>query len=413
MGAVILSIGSELLRGDIVDTNAAFLARELTALGIPVSRVEQMGDTLAPLTDTVRRALETAGVTVCTGGLGPTADDLTRQAIADALDEEIFLDETLIAAIEERFQGLHRAMPRSNLRQASLIPSAEAIPNPNGTAPGWYVQRDGKVIVALPGPPSEMKPMWRDSIMPRFQEERHEELAMVALMTFGIGESSLERQIAEVIAWRPDVIVATYAKENGVQVHVTARAASAGEARALLDEVEAKLRAILGSAIFGTGDTTLAQVVGTALQARGLTLATMESCTAGELSDLITDVPGATNYFPGGIVAYTGKTKARYGVDRETMDTFGLISGQTALAMARAARQNLDTDIGVGVTGIAGTEPLEGKLAGTCFVAVSGPFGEETREIHRAGPRQTVKRFFSQCALDLLRRALAGSVSEQ
>lgn len=408
MASVILSIGSELLRGDIVDTNAAYLARELSQLDLDVQWVEQVGDDLDRLRDAVSRAFRSAEVTVCTGGLGPTQDDLTRQAIAAALDEPLAVDPSLERDLRARFSGLHRPMPESNVQQAMLIPSARPLPNPNGTAPGWFVERDNRYIVALPGPPSEMRPMWSDAVVPQLRASRPTHLAMRALMTFGIGESSLEDRIRDIIAWRPDVTVATYAKSNGVQVHVTARATTAGEAEELAQEAEHRLRSVLGGAVFGTGDATLSQVVGDQLRSRGLTLATMESCSAGEAANLITNTPGASDYFPGGIVAYTKETKTRYGVDQTIMDTHGLISQATALAMARAARHQFGADVGIGVTGIAGAEPIEGKPPGTCYVAVSTPLGESARELHRPTSREMFKLFVAQSALDVLRRHLTG-----
>lgn len=408
MGSVVVSIGSELLRGDIVDTNAAFLTRELSQLDYDVQWVEQIGDDLDRLRDAISRAFGAAEITVCTGGLGPTQDDLTRQAIAAALGEELYQDPALIHEIQARFAGLRRAMPESNLQQATLIPSARPIPNPNGTAPGWFVEKDGRRIIAMPGPPSEMRPMWRDSVVPQLQASRSLHLAMRALMTFGIGESTLEDWIADIIGWRPDVTVATYAKSNGVQVHVTARASTAGEADNLAEGAENRLKKVLDGSIFGTGDATLSEAVGGELARRSLTLATMESCSAGELANLITNTPGASEYFPGGIVAYTKETKVRYGVDQETMDKFGVISAETAVAMARAARRQLRSDVGIGLTGIAGTEPIEGNLPGTCFVAVVTATGEVTRELHRPASRETFKGFVAQSALDLLRRHLTG-----
>jgi nicotinamide-nucleotide amidase len=408
MDSVVLSIGSELLRGDIVDTNAAFLTRELTQLDFEVQWVEQIGDDLGHLRDAISRAFSMAQVTVCTGGLGPTQDDLTRQAIATALGEELQYDPSLVAELRARFTGLRRAMPESNLQQAMLIPSARPISNPNGTAPGWFVEKDGKRIIAMPGPPSEMQPMWRDSVVPQLQASHSAYLASRALMTFGIGESSLEDRITDLITWRPDVTVATYAKANGVQVHVTARASTASDAEDLAQEAEDRIRKVLGGAIFGTGDTTLSRVVGNELAGRKLTLATMESCSAGELANLITNTPGASKYFPGGIVAYTKETKIRYGVNQETMDKHGLISGETALAMAQAARRQLQSDVGIGLTGIAGSEPIEGKAPGTCFIAVTSAGGEVTRELHRPASRETFKQFVAQSALDLLRRHLTG-----
>lgn len=408
MGAVVLSIGSELLRGDIVDTNAAYLTRGLSRLDLDVQWVAQIGDDLESLRAAVRRALETAEVTVCTGGLGPTQDDLTREAIAGVMGETMVLDEALVADLKGRFRDLRRPMVESNLKQATLIPSARAIPNPNGTAPGWFVEKDGRAIIAMPGPPSEMRPMWEDSVVPQLAASRSEHLAMRSLITWGIGESSLEDRIREIISWRPDVTVATYAKSAGVQVHVTARALSLSEADILAGETEQRLRSLLGTAIFGTGDTTLSRVVGAELRRQGLTVATMESCSAGEVANLITDTAGASDYFPGGIVAYTRNTKLRYGVDAATMDEHGLISSHTAVAMAQAARRKMDADVGIGVTGVAGQDPIEGQPAGTCFVAVSSVKGDRVRHIHRRGSRETVKAYAAQSALDLLRRHLTG-----
>ncbi len=408
MGSVVLSIGSELLRGDIVDTNAAFLTRELSQLDFEVEWVEQIGDDLVRLRDAVSRAFGAAEITVCTGGLGPTQDDLTRQAIAAALGEQLESDPALVEALRARFGGLQRPMPENNLQQATLIPSARPIPNPNGTAPGWFVEKDGKLIVAMPGPPSEMRPMWRDAVLPQLRASGSAHLATRALMTFGVGESTVEDRIADIIAWRPDVTVATYAKRNGVQVHITARAPTAGDAETLAREAEVRVRKVLDGAVFGTGDVTLSEVVGHELARRGLTLATMESCSAGELANLITNTPGASDYFPGGIVAYTRETKVRYGVEQEIMDKYGLISGETALAMAQAARRQFQSDIGIGLTGIAGTEPVESKPPGTCFVSVVAPSSEITRELHRPAPRETFKEFVAQSALDMLRRHLTG-----
>lgn len=403
-----LSIGSELLRGDIVDTNAAFLTRELSQLDFEVEWVEQIGDDLVRLRDAVSRAFGAAEITVCTGGLGPTQDDLTRQAIAAALGEQLESDPALVEALRARFGGLQRPMPENNLQQATLIPSARPIPNPNGTAPGWFVEKDGKLIVAMPGPPSEMRPMWRDAVLPQLRASGSAHLATRALMTFGVGESTVEDRIADIIAWRPDVTVATYAKRNGVQVHITARAPTAGDAEILAREAEVRVRKVLDGAVFGSGDVTISEVVGHELARRGLTLAAMESCSAGELANMITNTPGASDYFPGGIVAYTRETKVRYGVEQETMDKYGLISRETSLAMAHAARRQFRVDVGIGLTGIAGTEPVEGKPPGTCFVSVVAPSGEITRELHRPASRETFKEFVAQSALDMLRRHLTG-----
>lgn len=406
MRAIVVSVGSELLRGDIVDTNAAFLGRELSEIAVDVRRIAQFPDVLPELQHGIIEARRDAEVTVCTGGLGPTEDDLTRQAIAGALDEQIYVDRHLVDEIANRFKAMGRRMPASNQQQAQLIPSARAISNPNGTAPGWYVERDGRIVVAMPGPPGEMQPMWRDSIRPRLEEMLSEKTSTVALMTFGLGESAVEERIRDVLHWSPDATVATYAKANGVQVHVTARGSTVEKSRALLDEVETRLRDRLGDAVFGTGDATLSSVVGTLALERGLEIGVMESATGGEVASMITNTPGSSAYFRGGIVAYTKEAKIAYGVDGGVITQHGLVSGQTALSMASAACIQFGAGAGIGVTGVAGDEPVEGHPAGTAFVAVAVDGCGAVREIHRPGPRQTVKRFVAQSALDLLRRRL-------
>ncbi|GAC1445758.1 MAG: CinA family nicotinamide mononucleotide deamidase-related protein [Chloroflexota bacterium] len=411
MRASILSIGSELLRGDIVDTNAAYLSRNLSQLGFSVRKVQQLSDDMSDLVPAIRSSLENAEITVCTGGLGPTEDDLTRQAIAEAVDEELYVDKALVKVIESRFAAMRRTMPLSNHQQAMLIPSAEALPNPNGSAPGWYVQKEGHVVVALPGPPGEMDPMWRDEVLPRIAKLREGATAMKALMTFGIGESTLERQISSVIHWHPDITIATYAKQTGVQVHITARAADGFTAQDLVTDAERRLRAILGDAVFGVNDSTLSSSVGQIMAGRGLTVAVMESCTGGELSSMFTDIPGSSAYFLGGMVAYDRKIKELYGVPSAVLDQFGLISGETAAAMARAARESLGSDVGIGTTGIAGNAPVEGLSPGTCFVAVHTSHKSVVRKVYWPGPRHTSKRYFAQCALDLLRLTLHNAES--
>jgi nicotinamide-nucleotide amidase len=404
--AAILSIGEELLRGDIIDSNAQFLARELSQLGFEVRRVAQTGDQLEPLTAEIRASLDAADLLVCSGGLGPTQDDLTRQGVAKALDEPISVDERLVEEIESRFQSLRRRMPESNRRQAEIIPSATPLRNPNGTAPGWFVRRDGKIVVTLPGPPREMQPMWTEQVLPQLESLLPGHRAVRALMTFGLGESHVEQLIEDLIGQREDVIIATYAKEAGVQVHITTVADTQDEAEVLAEETAEAIRGRLGIAVFGNGEESLSQAVGGLLDERGMTLAVMESCTGGEVANALTDTDGSSDHFLGGVVAYSRPAKERYGVDPAVMDTHGLISDATARSMAEAIRREMDADVGIGTTGIAGREVVEGKPAGTCYIAVSLNGTTESREIHRPGSRRASKQYFSQCALDLLRRQL-------
>jgi nicotinamide-nucleotide amidase len=406
MRAILLSVGAELLRGDIVDTNAAFLSRRLSELGFTVARVVQVGDDLGDLSRAVLESLTGAEILVCSGGLGPTEDDLTREAIAAALGEDLFVDPLLAGDIHARFAAMRRGMPESNLRQAMRIRSASALPNPHGTAPGWLVRHDGRVIIALPGPPREMRPMWEERAEPEIDDLIPGGRATASLMTFGLGESTLEKKIADIIHGHPDVTVATYAKTNGVEVHVTARGATDAEASDRRDEAEHALRRRLGEAVFGTGRDTLSEAVAAVLGRLGLTVATMESVTGGDLANLITNNPGSSDYFVGGIVAYTRRVKESHGVDAAVIERCGMISGETAQAMADAVRATLGSDIGVSTTGVAGAQPVEGKAPGTCFLAVSMEGVKEAREVRRPAQRDIAKRYFAQCALDLLRRSL-------
>lgn len=406
MRAVVLSIGAELLRGDITDRNATFLTRQLSQLGFDVLRVEQRGDDLVDLTSAFEAAMADADLVVCTGGLGPTADDLSRQAIAGALGEQLFVDKALLQGIKDRFAAMGRRMPDSNNQQAFLIPSASTLPNPRGTAPGWLVNRDGRTIVAMPGPPSEMEPMWREQVQPRLEEQIPGATAMRALMTFGLGESAVEERIRSVIEWRPEVTVATYAKSAGVEVHITARAEATGKAARLVDEAEMAVRERLGDAVFGSGEDTLAAAAARVLMDMGLSLAVLESATGGALSALITDHPGSSEYFRGGVVAYTRAAKAQHGVPTDVMDAHGLISEETALAMAGAARLHFGADVGLATTGVAGSGRVEGKDPGTVFIALCTERLNDVRVVRRPGDRATIKHFAAQSALDLLRRRL-------
>lgn len=407
MRAAVLSVGSEILRGDIVDTNAPYLARELSELGFEVTGIRAAGDDLGSLTEAVRQSLDDADVLLLSGGLGPTEDDLTRGALARVFGEEVSEDPELMREIEHRFARLGRPyVPGNNRRQAQLIPSATPVPNPNGTAPGWLIRKSGKVVAAMPGPPLEMQPMWLDTVRPQVERLLPGSVAMRSLMTFGIGESALEEQISDIIHLRADVIVATYAKENGVQVHVTARAASSDEAELAAGEAEAMLRERLGTAVFGSGDTTLAAAIGRLCSEQGMTLGVMESATGGMIGALITSHPGSSDYFRGSMVAYASEIKVRYGVSEEVIAQHGVVSPQTAAAMASAARTALGCDAGIGLTGITGTYSIDGHPPGTCFIAVDVNHFTRAAEIHRPGARTTAQRFFAQSALNLLRLAL-------
>lgn len=402
MRAEILSVGTELLLGHITDTNASWLAQQLAPLGIDLFYVSTVGDNLERLTATVHQARERSDIVIMTGGLGPTEDDLTREAIAAVLHENPSVDATLEASLRAFFASRGVVMPERNTKQAWTLPSVTILSNPIGTAPGWWAERDGKVIVAMPGVPYEMMRMWREEVTPRLRPRSGDILFTRILRVAGMGESSVEERL-DAVLHGTNPTVATYAKRDAVDVRVTSKAATSEQAQSLVEAVEARIRATLGQHIFGTDDETPQSVVLHMLMERGMTLATMESCTGGLLASLITDVPGSSNAFRGGLVSYATELKEAWGVPADVIATYGVISAETARAMAAAVREQTGASVGVSVTGVAGPDEQEGKPVGTVHIAVASPQGaRETSQLFR-GPRSEIKLRAAYTALNLLR----------
>jgi len=405
--AEIISIGTEILLGEILDTNTQYIASRLPALGIDLYYTSVVGDNLGRLVEVIGRAWERSDLVLTTGGLGPTEDDLTREAIARVLGEEPVIDPALERGLRELFASRGIRMPERNVKQAALIPSARAIPNPRGTAPGWWVERDGRIIVAMPGPPTEMQLMWEAEVAPELERRRPGAVLVVrTLKTTGLGEAAVDEMVSPLLK-SSNPSIGVYARADGIHLRIAAKADSAEEGRRLIQPVEEEVRRILGSAVWGADDDTLAGAVGALLRERGLTLATMESCTGGLLASTITDVPGSSDYYKGGLVSYATEMKIAWGVDRQVIAEHGVISAACAQAMARAARERLGTDVGIGVTGVAGPDPQEDRPVGTVHIAVA--LGEgPPRTVSYVFPqgREAVKRRAVTTALSLLRRAL-------
>ncbi len=406
MRAEILSIGTELLLGHISDTNATYLARRLAELGIDLYFVSQVGDNLERLTETLARARSRADLVITTGGLGPTEDDLTHEAISAALGETPHVDPAQEAALRAFFAERGIVMPERNIKQAWLIPSATALPNPRGTAPGWWVERDGVIIVSMPGVPSEMTRMWEREAIPRLRPYTNALLFTRILRVAGLGESTVEERLGDLIH-SENPTVATYAKSDAVDVRITAKAATDEAARELVTAMDAQARAALGERyVFGVDSDTLPSVVLRTLEQRGETLALMESCTGGLLASLITDTPGSSTVFRGSIVAYATDVKAQFGVAQSILDAHGAVSVETAQAMAQAARERLNASVGVGVTGVAGPDPQEGKPVGEVHIAVATRQGVRDTSQRWRGSRADIKNRAAQTALNLLRLTL-------
>ena len=407
MRAEIISIGTELLLGEITDTNASYLAGQLPLLGVDLHWITQVGDNQARLVDILRQAWKRSDLILTTGGLGPTEDDLTREAIARMMGEELRVDSTLEQELRAFFAQRGMEMPPSNIKQATIIPSAQALHNLQGTAPGWWVESDGHIIAAMPGPPWEMRRMWEGEVLPKLRQRLKRAIILSrTIKAFGLAEAAVGELVHPLLS-SANPTLAIYAKPDGIHLRLTAKARKREEAQKRISQGEARVRAILSDRIWGTDNDILEVMVGELLKAKGLSLATVESCTGGLLADTLTDVPGSSAYFKGGLVAYSNEAKIAWGVDAELIARHGAVSPEVAEAMATAARLRLAADIGVGITGVAGPDELEGKPAGTVYIGIDD--GKTKKAIFGNYPayRLQVKLRATTAALFELRKALA------
>lgn len=406
MKAEIISTGTELLLGQITDTNSPYLASELPSLGIDLYWITQVGDNKARIVEALKRAWERSDIIIITGGLGPTEGDITREAIAKSLGEEMHIDSETLKRLKSFFQKLGVEMPQRNVKQAYIIPSAKAIPNSQGTAPGWWVEKDKKIILALPGPPLEMQTMWSKEVKPKLSQRLGGEVIVSRVIkTAGIPEAKLDEMVSPLLS-STNPTLALYAKIDGIQLRITAKARQRAEAEKMIAQMESRVKAVLGQAIWGFDDDALEVLVGNMLRERKLSLATMESCTGGLLANTITDVPGSSDYFKGGLVAYSAQVKAAFGVDAALLAQKGTVDPEVATAMAKAARLRLDADIGIGITGVAGPSEIEGKPIGTVHIAIDAGKKKSSFSALYPSRRGEVKRRAVISALFKLRQLL-------
>ena len=408
--AELISVGTELLMGEIVDSNAAYLAQELKNRGVFIQWKTIVGDNLERIVEAIERATKRSDIVILGGGLGPTDDDLTREGIAAVLHETPVIDQVYLEKLKAFFTARGRSYPESNNKQAWVLPSGEALENPVGTAPGWFVRvpDTSKVIVAMPGPPREMKKMWAEQVLPRLNLPSSG-FYHRTFRTFAIGESHIAERLAD-LTQSANPSVATYARRDGVHVRVAASAATLEESRALAKPVEQKVQATLEGHIYGFDDESLAVIVGQLLVKRGETIATLESLTGGLLTDELTNVSGASRYVQGGAITYSNDAKIRMGVKAETIAAHGAVSMETALEMALAAKEKFGATWGVSTTGVAGPDTSEGKPVGTLFVGVAGPSGARAYALPSAGDRRTIKERATLNALGQLWRHLTEQV---
>lgn len=410
MIADIICVGNELLTGLIENSNSGYLARRLNAFGIAVREVTVIADQDEAIKNALDKALSSSNLVLITGGLGPTEDDLTREAVAAYLKRDLVLNKACLERMESFFAARGVIMSGNNRKQAMVIEGSMILENERGTAPGSYIEDRGKIIVILPGPPNEMQFMFERSVLPKFKNNNNGKLRLVkTLKCVGIGESMLEEKIIASGRWQYAPI--SYVS-RGFEVDLQLKASgNLLEAEALLAEEETVLREILGDAIFGSDDQTLENVVADLLRAKKKTLAVAESCSGGQLSNRITDIAGSSEYFKGGIVAYSTESKIQLlELSLEQLENDGAVSEATAVAMAQAARKQFGSDYGIGITGLAGPgSDQSGKPVGLVYIAAADQEETLTREYTFGGGRLAVKERSAQIALNLLRLMLLGN----
>ncbi len=401
MKSEIISIGTELLLGEITDTNTPFIAGQLATLGIDLYYTSAVGDNYERLLGALRQAWQRSDLIITTGGLGPTQDDITRDAIAGLLGEKMEVDPGLKQSITDFFVRRGLEMPEGNIRQATLIPSATAIINPLGTAPGWWVEKEGRILAALPGPPGEILPMWQKEVFPRLEKRSGAIILSRTIKSWGLSEAKVDELVAPFLS-ATNPTVATYAKSDGIHLRITAKAVDKEAASKIVSERESDIRGILGDHIWGVDNETLEGVVGQLLVSQGLTLAVAESFTGGFLAYTLTGVPESSSFFKGGIIATADDIKTAWGLKPELPS--GEAGTETAARMASLARAKLKADIGIGVD--LHSEPDGETAIGRVSVAIdTGQGGQSKVQSYSGRPRQLVRRA-TQHALFHLRNLL-------
>ena len=408
--AELIAVGTELLLGSISNTDGQFLSRELSRLGIAVYHHTVVGDNPGRLRSAVELARTRADLIITTGGLGPTCDDLTKNVLAECFGKKLIYNEEAAGRIEDYFRRSGREITPNNYQQAYLPEGCVPFQNDWGTAPGCGFEADGVRVIMLPGPPSECRPMFRERAVPYLRDWTNGAIVSRTLHIFGMGESAVENLLRDKMNAMENPTLAPYAKEGEVELRLTAKARDDQAARALIAPAEGELRELLGDLIYGTDEDTLEGVCLRLLKEQGLTLATAESCTGGLMAKRLTDLPGASAAFKGGVVSYWSEVKHDLlGVPQDLLDTYCAVSEPVARAMARGVRAALGTDLGVSVTGVAGPAPDErGNPVGLVYLGLAWAGGDFVREVHAAGPRGRIRQSAANHGFDLLRRRLTG-----
>jgi len=402
--AEIITIGTELLLGQLVDTNTSVIANALAEAGLDVFRQTSVGDNEQRIAQAVSEALARSDAVICAGGLGPTVDDLTREAVAAATGRPLETNPAALADLQAWFARVGRSMSENNKRQAAFPRGATVLENPHGTAPGFALELASKVVVTMPGPPRELEPMLRNHAVPLLKKKYELNATIVTrvLRTIGISESEIDRLIQDLFRSSANPSIAVLAHVGEVDVKLTAKAESRRAALALIDALEPVVRERLGDCIFSANGRTLPQTLGAALRERGWTIATAESCTGGLIGAMITTVPGSSDYYGGGVIAYANQAKTDLlDVAPELIEQHGAVSEEVAMAMAIGARESFQTTLGLSITGVAG--PGGGSAAkpvGLVFISVAHRDGTvEVQRRHIPGGREAVQQRAALLAL--------------
>lgn len=410
--AEIIAVGTELLLGNIVNTNARDISQALSAVGVNVFWHTVVGDNPQRLKDALDVARKRADIIITTGGLGPTYDDLTKQTICEAFGKPLVLHQDILDGLKVFFEkNVHMKMPSNNVQQAELPEGCTVFDNPVGTAPGCAFEADGVHVLMLPGPPFEMLTMLKGHVVPYLRGFSSEVIVSHDIMTFGLGESPMEELMREKMSHMENPSLATYAKPSEVRLRATAKAASAEEAEAMLAPVVKDVTNFLGDYVYGVDVSSLEEVCFHLLKEKGLTFATAESCTGGQVAERITALPGASAVYRGGVVSYWTSVKADVlGVPADTLDAHGAVSEETARAMAEGARRITGADIAMSVTGVAGPDPDErGVPVGIVYIGLATPDGTFCRPLDLGKRRRDrIQDLSSNHAFDVLRRYLTG-----
>ena len=407
MTAELISVGTELLMGQILNTDAQYLSRQMQALGIDVYHQSVVGDNMDRLCEAIATAMGRSDVLRLSGGLGPTEDDLTKEAVAKHLGLEMILDQPTVEWLNGYFAKTGKTITPNNYRQCMFPQGAKILPNTCGTAPGCVCETGNQAIVVLPGPPHELKAMFELEVMPYLSAKTNKKLYSKMLRIFGMGESTVEYELREIIDAQTNPTLATYATISETALRVTAACETIEEGKALVEETVEKIVNILGDVVYSTDDEELVNVVVGMLKEREATLSVAESVTGGMLASRLVSVAGVSDVFVEGIVTYSNSAKIRLGVRENTIKTFGAVSPQTAIEMAQSMRLRTGSDYAVSTTGVAGPGPdADGNPQGRAYVGFASKEGAWAKEVNINGNRERVRTSVTLHALDALRRNL-------